>query len=794
MKITVDGSPLPPSQPAVRHGQEWLLPLRAISRALSAEVVDVGDQDTIRVRADGAEYTVDLQTGQVRNGYALAGRIPAGPARLIRLNDELMIPVSGIVALFAVSVEENAERNTLVIESNRGSSSNGFMDANRGQPALHVLGLNYAYGFTTNGSQFGQIAHLEGQGLLRGIKIRGTMDASQVPGRPLPGDAHASLRAELNPESAVLLGDQSTHSGMDAMSLSMRGVGYETRIRGFSSYYYVGRGRGSTSAALGTNGVGKYDTTFGGFSLRYRNTEREVIFAGNSFHGAARKGTTLGAAFGNSRKRNYFKVQTLIGRFSGVSANTQTDGFGYGVVATDTFTPAPMLSATAQTEHYGRNFLTARDDTRFSGQTNSALGLVLRPASSMSISGGVVDRVTAGVDGRSAGFNYGVQYALRTTSSLLFGYFRNVVQDAASSAGRFDMTRYSLNVPDMHRYSFTVQYSDIRNGSSVVQDLMLLGARRTPWGHFSLENQIQFGQTHRYGFDWLVNLGPRDAHLQFGADYRTSISGSRTTSPRVSLRLPFLGGHSLQLKYNREPGNHLLQIGVAGPVIRQRDLERSKGGESLVVRPSNLKGRVYFDTNNDGRFDESTDRPVAGLTLWLDGAIRALTDALGAFRFSQIEPGAHRLKADLAGVPADLVLAENAERTVAVIPYRENVQDFRVIRTGRIVGKVTTIDYDEGTDSPVERPLPDVRIIVGPNLDTYTETDGLFIAGDLMPGEYSLRIDPATIPEGYVSRPESISISMNPGRSDESARFHVSRAPRSIVERELPPQDIIPIN
>ena len=81
-----------------------------------------------------------------------------------------------------------------------------------------------------------------------------------------------------------------------------------------------------------------------------------------------------------------------------------------------------------------------------------------------------------------------------------------------------------------------------------------------------------------------------------------------------------------------------------GPLIDGRKVERSSNGANLVVRPSNLKGRVYFDTDNNGRYEGSIDRPLSGLRLSL-GGVATWTDADGMFHFKQVAPGAHRLRA-----------------------------------------------------------------------------------------------------------------------------------------------------
>jgi hypothetical protein len=42
----------------------------------------------------------------------------------------------------------------------------------------------------------------------------------------------------------------------------------------------------------------------------------------------------------------------------------------------------------------------------------------------------------------------------------------------------------------------------------------------------------------------------------------------------------------------------------------------------------------------------------------------------------------------------------------------------------------------------VEKPAPDVRIVASADLDTFSESNGYFVLGDLPPGTYRLTPDP----------------------------------------------------
>src|SRR5207244_28125 len=142
-------------------------------------------------------------------------------------------------------------------------------------------------------------------------------------------------------------------------------------------------------------------------------------------------------------------------------------------------------------------------------------------------------------------------------------------------------------------------------------------------------------------------------------------------------------------------------------------------------------------------------------------------------RFDNADAGAHTIRADLSGVPAGFVFAGSGEHTLAVIPNHENRQDFRVIKTGQIEGKVTYMDYSSDSENPVESAFPDARLLATGDRDTFSEGNGSFLLGDLAPGQYEVHVDPASVPKGYVSQPPSYVVQVAPGATARPPRFRL---------------------
>jgi cell division protein FtsN len=251
-------------------------------------------------------------------------------------------------------------------------------------------------------------------------------------------------------------------------------------------------------------------------------------------------------------------------------------------------------------------------------------------------------------------------------------------------------------------------------------------------------------------------------------------------------------GHSLQLTYLADHDTRTFRVEIGGRLIREPERTSPADGPRSIVRQTRISGRVFLDTNLNRTFDETVDSPIASVQIWLDGTQAAASDARGLFRFEQVAPGAHTVNASLDGLPADMVFADAPEKTVAVLSYRENILNFSVLRTGRITGRVTCLEYRDASETPVERALPDVRIVASPRYDALSEINGMFLLGDLPTGDYVLKLDRATIPAGYVAKPDSIRVAVKPGESATGVTFQLAVPAKPSIQKILPPQTAKP--
>ena len=74
-----------------------------------------------------------------------------------------------------------------------------------------------------------------------------------------------------------------------------------------------------------------------------------------------------------------------------------------------------------------------------------------------------------------------------------------------------------------------------------------------------------------------------------------------------------------------------------------------------------LMGRAFMDADEDRRFDEETDAPVAGLRLYLSNGLSTVTDAKGRYTFPDLAPGLTALRVDETTAPPLFLLPTRNE-------------------------------------------------------------------------------------------------------------------------------------
>jgi len=174
--------------------------------------------------------------------------------------------------------------------------------------------------------------------------------------------------------------------------------------------------------------------------------------------------------------------------------------------------------------------------------------------------------------------------------------------------------------------------------------------------------------------------------------------------------------------------------------------------------------------------------PAEGVTVSIDQALTAMTDADGHFRFPSVAEGRHRVALALHELPAEFDVGKNTESALLVVPSKLSRADFDVIRLATLRGRVTG-PKGVGVAGIV------IRMLQGEQYTT-PDAEGNFSFYNLRAGTYTLAVDQQTLPEfGVLNQPNSVSVSVPAGVDAATVTFgfeiHKPEKPvRNVLEKK----------
>lgn len=125
-----------------------------------------------------------------------------------------------------------------------------------------------------------------------------------------------------------------------------------------------------------------------------------------------------------------------------------------------------------------------------------------------------------------------------------------------------------------------------------------------------------------------------------------------------------------------------LDVSVRGPSIKPVTILplQTVKVEFPVVRTGRLKGRVYIDRNNDGKFDRAVDEPVPNVRVYISPEGKdTLTFSDGTYIFDYWYPGEYQVCADPETIPAGYKMSSPAKLPITVKEDQEIKDlDFRL--------------------------------------------------------------------------------------------------------------------
>lgn len=812
-----------------QRGQRTFLPVVSIARALGDQIdVNVAARSVEVRRQNGVVAEFNAQLNQVReNGSVILG--VSGTAEIIfPLNaEELMLPVEIVSALLDVAII--ADATAPLIRITRGQFEANTTRDGAAHSRWQIRQAEYSYNLFRSASSYSQNFTLLTGGRLGDGRFGFSVGLDGGSGQgPLQFRRGAFTFERPNGERYIA-GDFGTGTDLQFVSSAMRGLWAQRPLGRTRFTAWAGRALSDTFAsqpAPPPSGVvsnftpvifqpvrARYDTTVIGSSLAWGPSlkdparNRQLLFSSGAmyFNGPNRSGEILTGSIKYGTQRSHFQGDVGVGRFSGQqSARQRVNGFALLTDLSGAFSPRANLTFQVRYTHVGQNALSPQSGSFSVPQNLAVAGLNWRPrqwiTTSFTISS--LSR-TAQPASRERTMNASLSLTPRGVwPTFLFSH----TQGRSSQAGANAFTLVNVT-KDFNRWRLFSNFSRIRLGAPLPTDLtgtqsgslfsslnglarssLTLGASVRLSEFSSLQGFQSFArdsrsstvdwQTSRF-FSQRVSFG---AGIGFDQSEKQSTVGWRLLT---SVQLP--REQTLQFTYVQGQAGPQLLIELRGPLITRRRPEVIGAALGDLDAYSTIQGRVYQDVNLNGRFETGVDQPLAGVRLRLDSGLLVESDPQGEFRLTDVQAGQHLLSLDLLSVRADLTLLDSAERNLVLRRGRSSIVDFRLIRSGRITGMVWHDLNGNGKPDESEPGLADVRILTGSGRDTLTNAMGVFVLGDLPPGEHVIIVDQRSLPEGLITSDRPRSVIVTAGSETGAVNLPVITKPLEIKIREFPP-------
>jgi hypothetical protein len=233
------------------------------------------------------------------------------------------------------------------------------------------------------------------------------------------------------------------------------------------------------------------------------------------------------------------------------------------------------------------------------------------------------------------------------------------------------------------------------------------------------------------------------------------------------------------------PGQHQLRVEtsslprgvtVSTPVVTTV----AQGGQTVQVlfqvgNYGGVFGHVYGLDANGNKL------PLSNVKLRIDGGTYSQTDTTGAYGFGGLNPGKHDVEVIENTIPAFATFdPTDLKKTVTVANGAYTTLDFNAQPLGSISGRIL-FGADVAKDG-YKGGVLNAYVVAEPGEHAaIDEDDGSFIIDNLPPGDYTLSVDPETLPPGFGATPESVPVHLGPAEHNDGNLFTVGRFEKKVV-------------
>ena len=172
--------------------------------------------------------------------------------------------------------------------------------------------------------------------------------------------------------------------------------------------------------------------------------------------------------------------------------------------------------------------------------------------------------------------------------------------------------------------------------------------------------------------------------------------------------------------------------------------------------------------------------PLSNVQLRVDGGTYAQTDSSGAFGFGGLSAGQHVVTVIPQSIPASADFSpSDLVQKVSVSDGQYSTLDFHAQLLGSIAGTIL-FAKDMGKQAGVG--VLNAYVVAEPgDHASIDEDDGSFIMDNLPAGDYTISVDPETIPAGLGAAPDSVTVHLGPGEHYSGIQFSVGRYEKKVV-------------
>ncbi|MEQ1605451.1 MAG: hypothetical protein ABL999_11350 [Pyrinomonadaceae bacterium] len=801
--VTVNGRTLSgPNSSAQRLNGRILVPVSAIARVLGDVVNMAVSSRSVSVRrSTGVVAEFDARTGQVvESGSVVLAVSNAGEIIFTPNAEEFMLPIEIAASLFEVAIRYEIDKNIVTIT--RGIAAGSSNQTRNGRGLVDIQQIDYEYNMNRYSATTAHNLVLLGAGRLADGRFSFASNASRTSRGIAVQNTTFNLERPNGQHFAA--GDLGPGGSLQFMAANIRGVSASVPVGGVTVTAFGGRTFSGvvlpfinefSGEYLGGRKQPRYDTnTLGAFvtgrSDLFGNNRRRVAVSGGAmrFSSANRNGTFGTGNVSYESPRIRLQSDVAYGTFDGRdNSNLRTSGAGTAVDLTGTFQLREDLAVQTRYTNISRNFLSPQSGIREPLDMKAA-GVTWSPAKWLSTS---INASFSRRPGDVTQNNKFVTAAFAITPS--------------AGAPRFFFSHTQSSTSQIRSASFTTvnaskDFSRLRlyANATRIKNLGAASVNAQFGANFSVNDRNAIDVTQGFGsrrsnngqIDWRTsNLLKQRLSFSAGAGYSYSRASGFSPYQRVAASVNLPRQTSLQVNYYNTNSGPTVLVSLRGTLFKKRQAQAFLDSPvSEMNSYGKVSGRVYQDVDQNGKFDPSIDKPQADVKVRVDGNRYVVSDGNGIYAFESVTSGDHTVYLDLLSVRADLTLLSNAAGSTKLLPGHTANQDFRLVRTGRISGRVWLDTNENGKFDEGETPLADIRVVTSSGRDTLTDADGNFTIADLPPGEHTFLLDEKTLPEKTMAGSKPLAVQAFAGRETSDIALTVIMIPATVKQFPSKPQ------